>query len=42
VTQLAAADGTVAEERAPEMLDTALACKVLAGIVGELELQELL
>jgi hypothetical protein len=34
VTRLAAADGTVAEERAPEILDTALAHEMLEAIVG--------
>jgi hypothetical protein len=34
ITQLAAADGTLAEERAPELLDTALAREVLEAIVG--------
>ena len=34
VTRLVAADGTVAAERAHELLDTALAHEVLAAIVG--------
>jgi hypothetical protein len=36
VTRLATADGTLAAERAHELLDTALAREVLAAIVAEM------
>lgn len=34
VTRLAAADGTIAEERSHEVLATELACEILESVVG--------